>query len=111
MSAVAATPALGMFTPEAYTGRFPITSLAVSIMMEPGGWLIKNVLPDAGLIVLFGASGSGKTFVAIDLAYAIAMGIQWRGNRSKKGRVLDHRRRGRQGHEQAPQGVPQASQD
>ena len=88
MSAVAATPALGMFTPEEYTGRFPITSLAVSIMLEPGGWLIKNVLPDAGLIVLFGASGSGKTFVAIDLAYAIAMGIQWRGNRTKKGRVL-----------------------
>ena len=88
MSAVAATPALGMFTPEDYSGRFPITSLAVSIMMEPGGWLIKNVLPDAGLIVLYGASGSGKTFVAIDLAYAIAMGIQWRGNRVKKGRVL-----------------------
>jgi hypothetical protein len=88
MSAVAATPALGMFTPEDYSGRFPITSLAVSIMMEPGGWLIKNVLPDAGLIVLYGASGSGKTFVAIDLAYAIAMGIQWRGNRTKKGRVL-----------------------
>ena len=88
MSAVAATPASGMFTPEEYTGRFPITSLAVSIMLEPGGWLIKNVLPDAGLIVLFGASGSGKTFVAIDLAYAIAMGIQWRGNRTKKGRVL-----------------------
>ena len=88
MSAVAATPALGMFTPEDYTGRFPITSLAVSIMMEPSGWLIKNVLPDAGLIVLYGASGSGKTFVAIDLAYAIAMGIQWRGNRVKKGRVL-----------------------
>jgi hypothetical protein len=88
MSAVAATPALGMFTPEEYNGRFPITSLAVSIMLEPGGWLIKNVLPDAGLIVLFGASGSGKTFIAIDLAYAIAMGIQWRGNRTKKGRVL-----------------------
>jgi hypothetical protein len=88
MSAVAATPALGMFTPEDYTGRFPITSLAVSIMLEPGGWLIKNVLPDAGLIVLFGASGSGKTFVAIDMAYAIAMGVQWRGNRTKKGRVL-----------------------
>ena len=42
----------------------------------------------AGLIVLFGASGSGKTFVALDLAYAIAMGVQWRGNRVKKGRVL-----------------------
>jgi hypothetical protein len=88
MSAVAATPTLGVFTPEDYTGRFPITSLAVSIMLEPGGWLIKNVLPAAGLIVLYGASGSGKTFVAIDLAYAIAMGVQWRGNRVKKGRVL-----------------------
>jgi hypothetical protein len=88
MSAVAATPALGMFTPEDYTGRFPITSLAVSIMLEPGGWLIKNVLPDAGLIVLFGASGSGKTFVAIDMAFAIARGVAWRGNRTKKGRVM-----------------------
>ena len=88
MSAVAATPALGMFTPEDYTGRFPITSLAVSIMMEPGGWLIKNVLPDAGLIVLYGASGSGKTFVAIDLAFSIARGVAWRGNRTRKGRVM-----------------------
>ena len=88
MSAVAATPALGMFTPEEYNGRFPITSLAVSIMLEPSGWLIKNVLPDAGLIVLFGASGSGKTFVAIDLAFAIARGVAWRGNRTKKGRVM-----------------------
>lgn len=88
MSAVAATPALGMFTPEDYTGRFPITSLAVSIMLEPGGWLIKNVLPAAGLIVLYGASGSGKTFVAIDMAFAIARGVAWRSNRTKKGRVL-----------------------
>jgi hypothetical protein len=88
MSAVAATPASGMFTPEEYTGRFPIMSLATSIVLQPGGWRIKNVLPDRGLAVLFGASGSGKTFIAIDMAYAIARGVAWRGNRTQKGRVL-----------------------
>ena len=88
MSAVAATPASGMFTPEEYTGRFPIMSLATSVVLQPGGWRIKNVLPDRGLAVLFGASGSGKTFVAIDMAYAIARGVAWRGNRTAKGRVL-----------------------
>ena len=88
MSAVAATPASGMFTPEEYTGRFPIMSLATSVVLQPGGWRIKNVLPDRGLAVLFGASGSGKTFIAIDMAYAIARGVAWRGNRTAKGRVL-----------------------
>jgi hypothetical protein len=88
MSAVAATPASGMFTPEEYTGRFPIMSLAASVVLQPGGWRIKNVLPDRGLAVLFGASGSGKTFIAIDMAYAIARGVAWRGNRTAKGRVL-----------------------
>lgn len=88
MSAVAATPASGMFTPGEYTGRFPIMSLAASVVLQPGGWRIKNVLPDRGLAVLFGASGSGKTFVAIDMAYAIARGVAWRGNRTARGRVL-----------------------
>lgn len=89
MDAVVADPnASGMCTPADYAGRFPITSLLVSIALEPGDWLIKNVLPDAGLIVLYGASGSGKTFVAIDMAFCIARGVAWRGNRSRKGRVM-----------------------
>jgi KaiC/GvpD/RAD55 family RecA-like ATPase len=88
MDAVVANPTGGMSTPADYAGRFPITSLTVSIALEPGDWLIKNVLPDAGLIVIYGASGSGKTFVAIDMAFAIARGVAWRGNRSRKGRVI-----------------------
>jgi KaiC/GvpD/RAD55 family RecA-like ATPase len=88
MDAVVADPNGGMSTPADYAGRFPITSLTVSIAMEPGDWLIKNVLPDAGLIVIYGASGSGKTFVAIDMAFAIARGVAWRGNRTRKGRVI-----------------------
>jgi hypothetical protein len=66
-------------------GTMPIYELA---MQPPGDWLIKGVLPDADLVVLFGASGSGKTFVALDMAFAVAQGLPWRGNRAKKGKVV-----------------------
>lgn len=55
---------------------------------KPPGWLIKNVIPQADLIVLFGESGSGKSFLALDLAGAVAQGVPWRGNRVKQGRVV-----------------------
>ena len=51
-------------------------------------WLIKGVLPQAELGILFGASGSGKTFVALDIAFAVSMGLPWRGRRVKKGKVV-----------------------
>jgi KaiC/GvpD/RAD55 family RecA-like ATPase len=51
-------------------------------------WIIKGLLPKAELVVLFGESGSGKSFVALDLACAIAQGKSWRGMRTKQGRVV-----------------------
>jgi len=38
----------------------------------------KHVIPAAELVVLFGSSTAGKTFMAIDLAMAIALGHDWR---------------------------------
>lgn len=74
--------------PRAERGRFgPIPIYDLSLQ-PPGEWLIKGVLPDAELVVLFGASGSGKTFVALDMAFAVAQGLPWRGHRTKKGRVV-----------------------
>lgn len=52
------------------------------------GWIIKGVLPRAELVVLFGESGSGKSFLALDLGAAIARGVDWRGHRTKAGRVV-----------------------
>jgi hypothetical protein len=52
-----------------------------------GGWIVKGVLPAAGLAVIFGASGSGKSFFALDMAFAIARGEAWRGRRVVQGRV------------------------
>ncbi len=51
-------------------------------------WLIKGVLPDADLVVLYGASGSGKSFVALDMAGALARGVEWRGRKVRQTNVV-----------------------
>ena len=73
--------------PKKSLGRFgpvPIYDLSLAPPMD---WLIKGVLPRGELGVLFGASGSGKTFVALDLAFSVARGIAWRDRRTTRGRV------------------------
>lgn len=75
-------------TPEGFTGKYPIVTAGDLSRRKPTGWLIKGVLPRAEMIVLFGASGSGKTFAVIDMAAAVARGINWRGRRTTKARVL-----------------------
>lgn len=69
-------------------GRFATMPIYELSLLPPGEWLIKAVLPDGDLVVLFGASGSGKTFVALDMAFAVAQGLPWRGNKTKKGKVV-----------------------
>ncbi len=69
-------------------GRFATMPIHELALQPPGNWLIKGVLPDADLIVLFGASGSGKTFVALDMAFAVALGLPWRGHKVEQGPVV-----------------------
>lgn len=68
--------------------RFQVTPAHLFTAGEPPAWLIKGVLPQAGLAVVFGDSGSGKTFLALDLATSIARGIPWRGRTSREGGVV-----------------------
>lgn len=51
-------------------------------------WIVKDFLPHATLGVLFGESGSGKSFLGYDLCAAIVRGEEWNGKRVTKGRVL-----------------------
>ncbi len=51
-------------------------------------WIIKDVLPQGELAVLFGESGSGKSFMALDMGAAIARGVPWRDKPVKQGRVV-----------------------
>jgi hypothetical protein len=51
-------------------------------------YLIKHFLPAKGLAQVFGSSNVGKSFLMIDLAMHIALGLSWRGMRTKRACVL-----------------------
>lgn len=68
--------------------RFRVLAPGEFLQRRRAGWIIKGVLPRAGLALLVGASGSGKTFFALDLVGAIARGRDWRGRKVAKGRAV-----------------------
>ena len=43
------------------------------------GWVVKGIVPKKGIVTIYGASGSSKSFVAIDLAMNLALGNAWFG--------------------------------
>lgn len=51
-------------------------------------WRVKNILPATGLAAIYGPSGSGKSFLAFDLAARIATGKAWFGFRVKEAPVV-----------------------
>lgn len=57
-------------------------SVSVEELLLEGNapWLVHELLPRAGVAVMFGNSGAGKTFAALDLASAVARGVAWFGN-------------------------------
>lgn len=51
-------------------------------------WLIEGVLPEIGRVYLWGAPKSGKSFVAISMALAVAHGTPWFGRPCQQGVVV-----------------------
>ncbi|MFO0687498.1 MAG: AAA family ATPase [Myxococcota bacterium] len=51
-------------------------------------YLVKGLLSRHSLAAEIGASGSSKSFVAVDLALHVASGTPWRGLRTRRGRVV-----------------------
>ncbi len=68
--------------------RFAVEPLPQFHQHPAPGWIIKGVLPRAQLVVIYGAPGSGKSFMALDMAMAVARGGEWRGRKVKQGRVV-----------------------
>ena len=56
--------------------------------LQPPRWLVKKWIAADSLTTLFGAPGSGKSFVAIDVACCVAAGQSWNEHRTATGQVL-----------------------
>lgn len=57
-------------------------------MLPPHAWRVRGVLPATGLASFYGASASGKSFLALDAAAAIASGQDWFGLRVTQATVV-----------------------
>ena len=71
----------------------PITNLFISVgdlLTQPDkdNWLIKNYLELDSTTLLYGASGTGKSFVSVDMACSIATGTSWQGQDTEEGAVF-----------------------
>jgi hypothetical protein len=69
-------------------GRFRFLRAADLMREQRVGWRVLDVIPKRGLVVMWGAPGSGKSFAAFDIGAAIARGDKYQGKRVKKGLVL-----------------------
>lgn len=78
----------GVCTPVGFEGKFKVQTAASMAAQKPIDWLIKGVLPRADIGTIYGQSGTGKSFVALDMAACIARGIPWRDHRVTQGNVV-----------------------
>ncbi len=56
--------------------------------MPPVEFLVDGLLTDTGFAMMYGAPGTGKSFLAIDIALSVAHGMPWQGQEVKPGAVL-----------------------
>lgn len=67
--------------------RRPYTITQAAEIVPPA-WHIKGIFPSDSFVVLWGQSGSGKSFLALDWALSTASGIDWMGHETRQGRVV-----------------------
>lgn len=73
---------------ESKPSRFEVVQAAAFSTGPEPRWLVRDLLPQAELAVLYGEPGSGKSFAMLDLALAVARGEPWRGLRVHQGPVV-----------------------
>ena len=67
---------------------FPIYHWSELSKLRRRKYLIKGLLDQGGMSVIYGASNSGKTFIALDIACHIALGWAWQGRKTKRRAVV-----------------------
>ncbi len=69
--------------------RFELLTVDEVLALPDPDWLIEEVFPASSIAQLYGKSGLGKTFVALDAALSVAAGVPWLGTyQVRQGRVV-----------------------
>lgn len=66
----------------------PFMSIAQLLAQPAPEYIIESFLIERGMAALFGAPGTFKTFIALDLGLSVAHGLPWHGFKTKQTKVL-----------------------
>ena len=70
-------PAGVLAAPATKGARFNLLTPSDLSSLPPMRWLVRGVIPEAGLAAIYGPPGCGKSFLTLDLMGAIAEGRAW----------------------------------
>ncbi len=59
--------------------RFRLYSVEDLEELPDPAWLLEGVLPEGGLVELYGPPGAGKSFLSLDWGLSVAAGVPWLG--------------------------------
>lgn len=68
--------------------KFTFTSGSDLFTAKPIRWLVRGAIELDNFVGMYGASGSGKSFAAVDMGLCIATGQPWHGHKVKAGKVV-----------------------
>ncbi len=72
---------------KALTGQLPISrTMAGPASAKPS--LVDGMMPATGVVMMYGTEGSFKTYVALDLAFHVALGCPWIDHPVRRGDVV-----------------------
>ena len=77
-----------LFVASAGPDVFETLSLEELVNMPAPKWRIEGLIPEHGLVLLYGRPGEHKTFIAVDGSLRVAYGLDWHGRAVTKGGVL-----------------------
>jgi hypothetical protein len=72
-------------TPPSAISAIPFTDYIQDALTDLGDPLIEGLIDQETLVVLFGDSNIGKSFLLLDMLYAIGTGADWNGRETAKG--------------------------
>ncbi len=69
-------------------GRMRLYSTEELMDMPPPRWQVGGLIPEKSFSVLYGPSGVGKSFEAIDISMSVGSGLHWADRPTQKGYVV-----------------------
>ncbi|WP_375775346.1 AAA family ATPase [Bradyrhizobium sp. ma5] len=77
--------------------RFKFTRFQKILLSTTARYLVKGIIPNEGLVVVWGPPKCGKSFLVFDLVAHIAAGWEYRGNKVKQSPVIYFALEGQEG--------------